>query len=451
MFAVSMEATDDAIEKLKAEYFDLIILNLDALSISKEEPPDTGAPIDFIETVRGVSPYITLLCVCAGDLTVEKAGAVLKHSHHEDLLSVGESAPNILVYSVEQSQSIAKFIDDMRDAIQETNSIDVNTSGKYLNLGPMQKRILRSFTAKFGGRSCQLKKLSNGISGAAVFQIVVYDGDSKPRIHALAKIDEISRADKELNNYQSEVSRLPTGNYPTAVARIPSASANACGIFFRLLEEDQPLSTLILQAQSRAAEVVKKINAAMRVWHIPGEMRKTKIKNIRKILLNDENLEKIVGTYPQLYWFDDIEEKEVMARWGSCHADLHSGNVFVNSDDKPVLIDFADIIQAPCALDPITLELSMYTHSPLYTAITWEPDKENMPWYDVDTYSSGSDYETFISACRNWAHEVAGGDGAVKACAYAYLIRQLKYNDVDHDRVLMLLESIRESITTDKI
>jgi hypothetical protein len=51
-----------------------------------------------------------------------------------------------------------------------------------------------------------------------------------------------------------------------------------------------------------------------------------------------------------------------------------------------------------------------------------------------------------LRACRAWSYQVAGGDLAVLAAAYAYLVRQLRFRDVDPDIVLALLESIKEAI-----
>ena len=49
----------------------------------------------------------------------------------------------------------------------------------------------------------------------------------------------------------------------------------------------------------------------------------------------------------------------------------------------------------------------------------------------------------FIRTCREWAEEIAAGRREIAACAYTYLLRQLKYDDTNKARILALLEGAR--------
>ena len=53
-----------------------------------------------------------------------------------------------------------------------------------------------------------------------------------------------------------------------------------------------------------------------------------------------------------------------------------------------------------------------------------------------------------MRASREWALKVAAGRREVAACAYTYLLRQLKYPDTDKARILALLEGVRAFMQT---
>lgn len=446
----STSSTSKALDELKDNYVDLLLFNFDRLwSSNNEEVAD--APLDFLKHVRDLAPHLSILCFYPDNLSRVKANSLLEFSHHQDLFASGKTSPSIILKSRDDLVSVRSYVKEIQLLLKRINLITINNGGRFLGLKPLHQRILRTFVVKFGGESCKIEKISDGKSGAAVFKIVVVDVIGQERMHAIAKIDTLDRVNLEFNNYNKEVTRLPTGNYPTAIAQLPSPSSSTSSIFYRLLDNDELLSSVILSDSSRASNVVSNLSSSMECWHKSGDIRTVKIEKIRKILLSDDDLEKIVGKYPQLSWFKDLEDSKVVSRWGCSHVDLHGGNVFVHADNDPVLIDFADICEAPCALDPITLELSLFTHGPIYSKLNWLPKAHNLPWYNVDVYTADSEYELFIKSCRSWSHSIAGGDADVMACAYSYLIRQLKYPDINHVVILDLLHSVNESFNNSSL
>ncbi len=59
-------------------------------------------------------------------------------------------------------------------------------------------------------------------------------------------------------------------------------------------------------------------------------------------------------------------------------------------------------------------------------------------WHDLPAYVVDCPMPDFIGARRVWAFNVAAGR-EIAACAYTYLLRQLKYDDTDKDRIVASL------------
>nr|BFE94182.1 hypothetical protein GCM10020185_47180 [Pseudomonas brassicacearum subsp. brassicacearum] len=57
-------------------------------------------------------------------------------------------------------------------------------------------------------------------------------------------------------------------------------------------------------------------------------------------------------------WIENFEENLIQVNWGCTHSDLHGYNVLVSETRAPILIDYGDVAESACSVDPITLELS---------------------------------------------------------------------------------------------
>jgi Ser/Thr protein kinase RdoA (MazF antagonist) len=88
---------------------------------------------------------------------------------------------------------------------------------------------------------------------------------------------------------------------------------------------------------------------------------KITINELRKRTVSDDDVSNLSERY-DLRWIQEVERISVNIRMSCIHGDLHIENVFVSDNDEPVLIDFGDVDDGSTALDPITLEFSMFTH-----------------------------------------------------------------------------------------
>jgi hypothetical protein len=73
----------------------------------------------------------------------------------------------------------------------------------------------------------------------------------------------------------------------------------------------------------------------------------------------------------------------------------------------------------------------------------WPSIEQAAHWGDLDLYLIGCPIASFIRECREWALRVAAGNREVAASAYAYLLRQLKYDDTNKDLALALLTGVK--------
>ena len=140
-----------------------------------------------------------------------------------------------------------------------------------------------------------------------------------------------------------------------------------------------------------------------------------------------------------------IEQCVVRAGHCSQHGDLHCANVVFAEQGDAMVIDFGDAGELVLTLDPITLELSTVFHADHAKLPSGWPTAANMNgWVVPEAFAQGCAFSPFILGCRNWALAVAASPEEVVATAYAYAMRQLKYDDT---RKPLLRELIRACIT----
>jgi hypothetical protein len=100
-------------------------------------------------------------------------------------------------------------------------------------------------------------------------------------------------------------------------------------------------------------------------------------------------------------------------------------------NNRPVMIDFAEVDESPISTDPVTLELSNYFH-PRGVGCSADARADILAGAGC-TGAPDPAVGPFVRECRQWAQAVAAGDRERLACAYGYAARQLKYEDTDKE------------------
>jgi len=440
------ESKEDAIVIAKNNLIDLFIINLDGIAENIGDDLSFDISKDFFRYVLKKAAFTPVYFLSSSNINIDVTNYLLSESHHIDLWGDGESSPTIKVFSLDDLGVLTPELTTLCDSICLVDGMSIDSAGKQLYLTPAQKRVLKVFTRKFKGVSCHVKKLDGGLSQSRVLQIRIDDINGASRLHAVAKLDNLKNINKDVSNYTQEISRLPVRAYAPQVGVVKGGASNSAGVFYRLLKSDDlSLFQLLVTEKIIAAKVVVSLMGLLSTWYEDRPRESVSIQSIRQEMVSDEEVS-ILSEKFDLGWIQEVERINVNSRKSSIHGDLHGENVFVSNNNEPVMIDFGDVRVGASVFDPITLELSLFTHPSTKESIEWLPNLDNSSWADLDTYLIDCPYSNFIRACRDWSHKVAGGDQAVNAGAYAYLLRQLKYSDVDHELIMELLKSVKDTI-----
>jgi aminoglycoside phosphotransferase (APT) family kinase protein len=185
------------------------------------------------------------------------------------------------------------------------------------------------------------------------------------------------------------------------------------------------------------------IESSLRRWSEGVPQTRYEIRQVRRRLLTDADMERIAEKF-ELDWVAAFEDRLIQIRWCVIHGDLHGSNVLTSNSGQAVVVDYGDVGEGPASLDPITLELALLCHpqSPIRGG-NW-PTAENCEhWGDLDRYLVDCPCAEYVRSCREWAQRLAAGNREIAACAYSYLVRQLKYEDTDKGRVMSLLKGVK--------
>jgi hypothetical protein len=437
----AIKAMNDA--ALKAEFYDIFILDLSI-------PPTDHRGVDHVDHGMAVlnhaqhcAPRTPVYILTRADANPIVNKLLLRAEKidvwgDQRLISTLQLWPKIIM---------DELFDELRlvaRCVAETDEIAIDTRGVNLQLSPQQRRVLRVFARRRESRSCEVSALAGGLSGSRVFRVTARDDTGHIHIVAAGKIADIETVDDEAQRFDQHVQQLRSGAFPTKIEVVRSGAGLSAGVFYWLLNADsQSLFSFLAVDPEQAATVVAKVQNLTQPW-INGEAT-VEVADIRRRLVGDEEAAELVRTHG-LTWDVDFEAKLIQTKWACLHGDLHGGNVLVDGNGTPLLIDFSEVGRGAAPIDPITLELSLLFH-PDFQQIrgAWPPIDTAARWADISRYTQGCPCPAFIEACRKWSHAVAAGDGEVYASAYAYLLLQLRYSNTDKKLISTLLDAVQQS------
>lgn len=305
-------------------------------------------------------------------------------------------------------------------------------------------RLLRIFSRKFHAAKCVVSQLGGGLSGAMIVRLRITDTGGAPVLDAVAKIGPPGDVTDECDRFDRLVSRLDPNSTPRKLAHLQYGARDRAGVFYGLADGFDLTAFQVAGGESgRPVETVRGVAFALRRWSERVPETRREIREIRRRLMSDGDLAEVVRTF-SLAWIEDFESKYIQTRWCCVHGDLHGSNVLTSATGQSVIIDFGDVGEGPASLDPVTLELCLLFHpqSPI-KGLPWPSRDNSANWGNLTRYLAGCPCAAFIEECRVWARSVAAGNREIAACAYSYLVRQLKYDDTDKPLALSLLGGVR--------
>lgn len=420
---------DSALQALGEGFFDAIVLDLKLPTT--DYAGDEAVP-------HGEAVFAAARSGCPGTPILFLTGSSAE-TLYTDLLATkenvdlwGDREPVATVYLWPKSK-VLDFLEQVRGfaaRVQTTDQIELITEGADFGLTPEDKRVLKVIGRRFNGMGVRLASATGGLSGARVFRMSVVDGQGHERLRAIGKLSNSEAVRDEIRRCQ-ELHRLQQGDFAPFIGSVEGGAKDVAATFYRLADGyDRNLFDVMAQSADEGARMAPRIRATMAPWLAAPEVKRLTVREVRQRYLADEQAQ---AFWAEFGWGDmeSLERRTLSVRWTCTHGDLHGANVLIGGEGRPALIDFGDVGDACSAIDPLTLEWCLFSHPAASACLGgWKPDFST-PWEQAATYAQSGPVAGFITATRQWAHEVAFGDHDVNANAYGYCLRQLKYNDVD--------------------
>jgi len=429
-----------AFDLLDREFFDLIVLDLKIPTVDGTLDADPMHGHAVFSHARRAAPG-TPIFVLTGSPAEDFIPTLLKQQQQVDIWSEGRKIGTVDFLKKYQFDEFPKKLAPIVVAIEALSDVELDRGD--LNLSIQDDRLIRIFAKKFGGTRCRVSQLSGGLSGAKVVRLRITDGGGA-RVHdAVAKLSSPSDVRDEAHRFDHLISRLDPQATPRKLATLDFGAGGLAGIFYGLADGFELSGfDLARNPTDETSRAVENVEVATARWKDGVGQSRKRIRDVRQRLVSDEVLAGLTKAFG-LDWLTGFEAQEIQTRWCCIHGDLHGGNVLFALDGTVVLIDYGDVAEGPASLDPITLEMSILFHPQGGDLGGWPSLAQAESWGSIDEYIASSPVSEFVRQCRDWAERAGAGKREIAASAYAYLIRQLKYEETNKPLALALLRGVK--------
>ena len=430
---VVARSRSSGIDNIRREEFDFIVCDL-------RLPPYDGG-VDIAEA-HGLAVHSEAKTICPGTPCLFFTGFAtspeileqLSSGGTHDIFGTGEGYGMTRLLNKGQFLDCLERLETLNSELATLDAIQVDLSGSKNSLDHLEERALRLLARPLGGTSIEANALG-GQSGAQALRTSVKDNQGRRLASFFAKVGFRNKMNEERQNYHQYVSPLlAMGNYPALVRDIEAGIGKREALFYQLADEyTMSLFDVLKVNESSAIAVVAVLRRILAPW---GELSGKQILSVR-----DLRAPRIDDSIFQTYRCDlgsseDFErvEQEMMTSYQ--HGDLHGCNVLCNELGGAIVIDFGNVAPAPSCIDPIILELSVLFHSDSpFRCDSWPTNEQATAWFNLEKYLNGCPVPGFIRKCREWANESARPTD-LPPVVYAEAVRQLKYQDTNHERAL---------------
>jgi CheY-like chemotaxis protein len=434
------KSRNSAEEYIKSEFFDVIILDLNIPTLDNylDQAPVHGHSV--FASIRMKLPGAPII-ILTGSSGEDFIISMLEHSEKANIWGNG----SIQLVSFHRKHSLDTFPDLFGAYSSQIESLSViELQRNNLKLSDEEDRLVRIFSKKLGAVRCSIMQIGGGLSGSRVLRLKLTNSGGGAIHDVICKLSSTQVIKDEGERYNRHISRLPPEATPRKLEVIEHGAGNGCGVFYGLAEGfTRNAFDIVSDLEEHQSVFIKNLSDLMQKWtsHVEGQ---SNIGDIRRKFLSDQKFLEVQSILKSS-WIEGFEKQNIQTKRGSAHGDLHGLNVLVSNDGVPILIDYGDVDEGPASIDPITLEFSLFFHpnGPLRNC-EWPSIDIAKKWGIIDQYLVGCPCPEFILSCRKWATKIAAGDREIAAVAYSYLIRQLKYPEVNRDRVEALLHGVKE-------
>lgn len=430
---------DDAVAKLDSGFFDFAILDLRVPTAVGQTDFDPEHGKYVFHYVRKVSPGTKIL-VLTGSPSDDFTAPLLAQKHDSDIWSEGTKVDTVEFLKKIHIDQAPEKISRVVLAIHALSSIELITNG--LNLSTGEDRLVRIFAKHFKAVTCSIYPIGAGRSGARPLRLRMFDETGALIHEAVGKLGDLSKMQDEDARYDKHVVLLPGAATPRKMRLLEFGAGALAGLFYQLASgHNDSMFKTMAKDDALAAKAVAATAAALASWSNGKNQQRLTIAAIRERWVSNEWAAQLHRDYG-LTWAAEFESRHIQTCWCCVHGDLHGENILVAPNGGVLVIDYGDVGLGSAAYDPMTLELSAVLQDNPMLTTEWPTAERCRQWHDLDAYLVGCPIPEFVRACRAWSERLIVGRRELAACAYSYLLRQLKYQDTDKDRILALLEGV---------
>lgn len=343
---------------------------------------------------------------------------------------------------------LENIIENVVCEVNRINDVTIHTDESILqssSLSITDRRIFSIITNKLNGLKVKVSPISPGYSGAKIHLLEIQNEIGKALSKIIVKSGDSSKIEEESYNYNTYVaSRLNHAKFPPKLDISKYGAKNVHSIYYRWLDNGKNKSLFdFIENENFQKDKLASCFNLTEEWRASGSIELKTIEEVRRLFLKDEICEQLVSTFG-LKWINNFEKRRVPFKLSVCHCDFHGGNIFINPDENIFsLIDYGDIKNAPLSYDAVCLELGFFYNKD--SKIThWFNFDLCKNWAIRDEYFSSSSHLSHLRPIREWAESLVE-ERELLATAYCYVLRQLKFKDVQQTKLketLGILESI---------
>lgn len=437
---------ESATTALHEELIDLIILDLSIPPSSKSNGPDPEHGQALFHEARALRPGTPIFILTGAEVEKFSRG-LAKFGNQVKLWGSNTEIETVRFFLKEEVDELLERVSSFASIFNKMNKVAINTRGKTLGLLPIQEQMLKSFANFADGVACDVSLLSGGLSDAKVVKALAMDKNRKPQVLCAGKLGPSNLIQLEREAYERHARKLGIGACPPLYMAIDAGVGLNGAIFYTLMDDDTAsLFQRVADSSTNGSEVIRCVRNGLQRWTEAATADFVTVADIRRRLIDDEKAALIESKF-DIGSIRKVETLPVQVSQSCIHGDLHCGNVLVKSDGDAVLIDFGDAGPGYTCMDPIALELSLIFHPDSAKLGLCNGLISNLEsWPDVETFVQDARLQGVVASCREWAHDVGGGDRSVFASAYAYVLRQLKYETVDSNITIAFLAKLSKLI-----
>jgi CheY-like chemotaxis protein len=437
---------DEAVERLEAQSFDLVVCDLRIPPRSGSADLSENYGLEVHARLRaehpGVPSYFLTGYADAVDLRTQ-----LTLAPSADLFGTRELHPLVTLFYKDEFRECVTAIVAMATELERLAQIALVPEGIEAELGETGSQAIRIYASRNQGALVEVARLG-GLSGQAALRATVRDATNQVRARVFAKVGNRARLLRELSAFEQNVPNLlPPGSYPPVVDKVDAGIRDEVCLLFGLAAgfENSDLFAVLAESGEKVVPLLQDVRELLTPWRDLRKFGRVGLEELSPTSISRAAVEEVIA--PDMFkpevWMWDFRMP-----LSPQHGDLHGENILLSSTGQPMLIDFALARVLPACLDPISLELSLLFHpkSPLKES-EWPSRDRADAWLEVDEYVRGCPWPRVVKYLRAWALEDAGEESAFLAVALANVLRQFKYPDTDKEIAASIALAIASSLT----